>query len=148
MDFFFQQLVVFTLNLPSLPLIFPYELQRASILLRISSPLNICGGDPNSCLSLKVFFCFLKWWLHGRKRLWLVKFFFLCFNLWEYISFPHIRQTKYPLTVQQDKLPFVGKLLILHNRTTHNVMNSCWYASYALTLTSHKVFKSSKNGAK
>ena len=69
MNFFFQQFVLLTLDLPRLHFFFLHELQMTLIFLRISSPLNICGDGLNSCSPLNAFFCFLNGWLHGRNRL-------------------------------------------------------------------------------
>ena len=125
MDFFFQQFGLLTLDLPRLNFFFPHELQMTLIFLRISSPVNICGGGLNSCSPSNAFFCFLNGWLHGRNRLCPVYgFFFPCFNLQEYVSSLHIGQPKYPLTVHPDKFPYAGKSLIVYNRTTLNEKNS------------------------
>ena len=60
---FFQQLVDITLDLSCLTIFFIHELQMTFIFSIISSPLNGCGDDQNSCLPLNAFFfffCFLK----------------------------------------------------------------------------------------
>ena len=58
----------------TIKLFFPHELQMTLIFMRISFPLNICGGGLNSCSPSNdffffFFFCFLNGWLYGRNRL-------------------------------------------------------------------------------